>query len=61
MDENSRDLFWGTIPKLTKIMTNMRVGFASGPLHIIQPKRLAFVSVGVNSFIVLLTVEWVRH
>lgn len=35
----------------------MRVGFASGPLHIIQPENSAFVSVVGNSFIVLITVE----
>jgi len=39
----------------------MRVGFASGPLYIVQPENSAFVSVGGNSFIVLKTVEWVRY
>lgn len=57
MDENSRDLFCGSIPELTKIMANMCRGFASGPLHIIQPESSVFVSVGGSSFIVLLTVE----
>jgi hypothetical protein len=34
MDEKSRDLFCGTLTELRK-MANVRVGFASGPTHII--------------------------